>query len=233
MSILESPLIDWAIFSSTIQLIVKGLLIGIIVSAPMGPVGVLCIQRTMHRGRNVGLVTGLGASLSDLIYAIITGAGMTLVMSFVEQEQNIYWMKIGGSAILFGFGLHTLLSNPLKAIRRSKHKRGSLVHNFITSFFLTLSNPLIIFLFIALFAQLTFTVPQNPFGAFWGYMSIFGGAMLWWGGLTYLITRMKNSFGYRGMIVLNRTIGVIVLTVSVIYAFLTLFHIQVRIPISS
>ena len=202
MSILESPLIDWTIFSSTIQLIVKGLLIGIIVSAPMGPVGVLCIQRTMH-------------------------------MSFVEQEQNIYWMKIGGSAILFGFGLHTLLSNPLKAIRRSKHKRGSLVHNFITSFFLTLSNPLIIFLFIALFAQLTFTVPQNPFGAFWGYMSIFGGAMLWWGGLTYLITRMKNSFGYRGMIVLNRTIGVIVLTVSVIYAFLTLFHIQVRIPISS
>ena len=151
MSILESPLIDWTIFSSTIQLIVKGLLIGIIVSAPMGPVGVLCIQRTMHRGRNVGLVTGLGASLSDLIYAIITGAGMTLVMSFVEQEQNIYWMKIGGSAILFGFGLHTLLSNPLKAIRRSKHKRGSLVHNFITSFFLTLSNPLIIFLFIALF----------------------------------------------------------------------------------
>ena len=94
MSILESPLIDWTIFSSTIQLIVKGLLIGIIVSAPMGPVGVLCIQRTMHRGRNVGLVTGLGASLSDLIYAIITGAGMTLVMSFVEQEQNIYWMKI-------------------------------------------------------------------------------------------------------------------------------------------
>lgn len=173
MSILEVPLIDWAMFSSTIQLIVKGLLIGIIVSAPMGPVGVLCIQRTMHRGRIVGLVTGVGASLSDLIYAVITGAGMTLVMSFVEQEQNIYWMKIGGSAILFAFGLHTLLSNPLKAIRRSKHKRGNLVHNFVTSFFLTLSNPLIIFLFIALFAQLTFTVPQNPFGAFWGYISIF------------------------------------------------------------
>ena len=190
MSILEGSLINWAIFSSTIQLIVKGLLIGIIVSAPMGPVGVLCIQRTMHRGRKVGLVTGLGASLSDMIYAIITGAGMTLVMAFVEQEQNVYWMKIGGSAILFAFGLHTLLSNPLKAIRRNKHKRGNLVHNFVTSFFLTLSNPLIIFLFIALFAQLTFTVPQNPFGALWGYLSIFGGAMLWWGGLTALITRM-------------------------------------------
>ncbi len=156
MSILEGSLINWAIFSSTIQLIIKGLLIGIIVSAPMGPVGVLCIQRTMHRGRTVGLVTGLGASLSDMIYAIITGAGMTLVMAFVEQEQNVYWMKIGGSAILFAFGLHTLLSNPLKAIRRNKHKRGNLVHNFVTSFFLTLSNPLIIFLFIALFAQLTF-----------------------------------------------------------------------------
>ena len=76
-------------------------------------------------------------------------------------------------------------------------------------------------------------MPQNPFGALWGYLSIFGGAMLWWGGLTTLITRMKNSFGYRGMIILNRAIGVIVLTVSVIYAFLTLFHIQVHLPLAA
>ena len=152
----------WNEFSSTLQLVVKGLIIGIVVSAPMGPVGILCVQRTMHKGRLYGLVTGLGASLSDLFYAVVTGAGMTVVMSFIEQRNNIFWMKIGGSALLFAFGLHTLLSNPIKAMRQPSGKKGTPVQNLITSFFLTLSNPLIIFLFIALFAQLTFTVPENP-----------------------------------------------------------------------
>ena len=100
------------------------------------------------------------------------------------------------------------------------------MQNLITSFFLTLSNPLIIFLFIALFAQLTFTVPENPFGAMCGYLSIFAGAMLWWIALTYLITKMKHSFGLRGMFVLNRTIGTIVVVISVLYAILTLFNIH-------
>ena len=158
----------WNEFSSTLQLVLKGLIIGIVVSAPMGPVGILCVQRTMHKGRRFGLITGLGASLSDLLYAIVTGAGMTMVMSFIEQRNNIFWMKIGGSALLFVFGLHTLLSNPIKAMRQPSGKKGTLVQNLITSFFLTLSNPLIIFLFIALFAQLTFTVPENPFGAMFG-----------------------------------------------------------------
>lgn len=152
----------WNEFSSTLQLVVKGLIIGIVVSAPMGPVGILCVQRTMHKGRLYGILTGLGASLSDLFYAVVTGAGMTVVMSFIEQRNNIFWMKIGGSALLFAFGLHTLLSNPIKAMRQPSGKKGTPVQNLITSFFLTLSNPLIIFLFIALFAQLTFTVPENP-----------------------------------------------------------------------
>lgn len=192
----------------------------------MGPVGILCVQRTMHKGRLYGLVTGLGASLSDLFYAVVTGAGMTVVMSFIEQRNNVFWMKIGGSALLFAFGLHTLLSNPIKAMRQPSGKKGTPVQNLITSFFLTLSNPLIIFLFIALFAQLTFTVPENPFGAMCGYLSIFAGAMLWWLALTYLITKMKHSFGLRGMFVLNRTIGTIVVVISVLYAILTLFNIH-------
>ena len=134
----------WNEFSSTLQLVLKGLIIGIVVSAPMGPVGILCVQRTMHKGRRFGLITGLGASLSDLLYAIVTGAGMTVVMSFIEQRNNIFWMKIGGSALLFVFGLHTLLSNPIKAMRQPSGKKGTLVQNLITSFFLTLSNPLIL-----------------------------------------------------------------------------------------
>ncbi|RRD79314.1 lysine transporter LysE [Alloprevotella sp. OH1205_COT-284] len=216
----------WAEFSSTLQLVIKGIIIGIVVSAPMGPVGILCIQRTMHKGRNFGLATGAGAALSDFLYALITGSGMLFVMDFIERPEIIFWLKLGGSIILFIFGLHTLLSNPIKAIRQPSGKKGTLFHNFITSFFVTLSNPLIILLFIALYAQLTFTVPSNPFGVACGYLSIIGGAMLWWLGLTYLVTRMKTTFGLRGMFFLNRTIGTIVVVVSVFYAMTTVFRIS-------
>ena len=198
----------WAEFSSTFQLVVKGLIIGIIVSAPMGPVGILCIQRTMHKGRTYGLVTGAGAALSDMIYALITGSGMALIMDFIERPEIIFWLKVVGSLLLLIFGLHTLLSNPIKVMRKPSGQKGTLFNNFVTSFLVTLSNPLIIFLFIALFAQLTFAVPENIFG------------------LTYVITRMRRSFGLRGMFVINRTVGIVVILVSVLYALSTVFKIS-------
>ena len=130
----------WAEFSSTLQLVVKGLIIGIIVSAPMGPVGILCIQRTMHKGRTYGLVTGAGAALSDMIYALITGSGMALIMDFIERPEIIFWLKVVGSLLLLIFGLHTLLSNPIKAMRKPSGQKGTLFNNFVTSFLVTLSN---------------------------------------------------------------------------------------------
>lgn len=88
-------------FASPILLILKGLLVGIIASAPMGPVGILCIQRTMQKGRAYGIVTGAGAALSDIIYALMTGLGMSFVMDFIDKEQNIFWLKLIGSVMLF------------------------------------------------------------------------------------------------------------------------------------
>ena len=111
-------------------------------------------------------------------------------------------------------------------MRKPSGQKGTLFNNFVTSFLVTLSNPLIIFLFIALFAQLTFAVPENIFGVACGYLSIFGGAMLWWLGLTYVITRMRRSFGLRGMFVINRTVGIVVILVSVLYALSTVFKIS-------
>lgn len=80
----------FADYISTIQLLFKGLLVGIVASAPMGPVGVLCIQRTMQKGREYGLVTGAGAALSDIIYALITGFGMSFVIDFIDNESNLF-----------------------------------------------------------------------------------------------------------------------------------------------
>src|SRR3712207_6140073 len=80
-----------------IDQILKGLLIGIIASAPMGPVGILCIQRTLNKGRWYGFITGIGASVSDIIYALITGYGMTLVMDLINEPTNKFWLQISGS----------------------------------------------------------------------------------------------------------------------------------------
>lgn len=192
----------------------------------MGPVGILCIQRTIQKGRTYGIVTGAGAALSDIIYALITGFGMSFVMEIIDNEQNIFWMKLIGSIMLFSFGIYMFRTDPRKCLRPSMKKRGTLLHNFTTALLVTLSNPLIIFLFIALFNMLTFVIPGNLFGQCVGYLSIVTGAMIWWLGLTYIINKMKSSFGLRGIMRLNRSIGVIVLIASFIYAGMTLANLS-------
>ena len=192
----------------------------------MGPVGILCIQRTIQKGRTYGIVTGAGAALSDIIYALITGFGMSFVMEIIDNEQNIFWMKLIGSIMLFSFGIYMFRTDPRKCLRPSMKKRATLLHNFTTALLVTLSNPLIIFLFIALFNMLTFVIPGNLFGQCVGYLSIVAGAMIWWLGLTYIINKMKSSFGLRGIMRLNRSIGVIVLIASFIYAGMTLANLS-------
>lgn len=213
-------------FASLPLLIIKGILVGVIASAPMGPVGILCIQRTMQKGRSYGIATGAGAALSDIFYALLTGWSMSFVMDFIDNPQYIFWLKLIGSIMLFIFGVHMFRTDPRKCIRRSSNKKGTLLHNFTTAFFVTLSNPLIILLFLALFNMLTFVIPGNFIGQCVGYLSIIGGAMLWWLGLTYVIDRMRNSFGIRGIFHLNRTIGAIVLVASILYAGMTLFNLS-------
>ena len=217
----------WQQFASYSQLIVKGLLIGIIASAPMGPVGILCIRRTLQKGRIYGLVTGAGAALSDIIYALITGAGVAVVANFIEDAENIFWLKVVGAVLLFAFGLHMFLSKPKDAPAPSdKPGNGTLFQNFITAFLLTVSNPLIIFLFLATFNMLTFVVPDHWFQQTVGYLSIVGGAMLWWSGLTYVITKMSHRMGPQIAVTINRLIGSIVVVVSILYAANTLFKLS-------
>lgn len=218
----------WAEFQSTFQLVIKGLIIGIVVSAPMGPTGILCIQRTMNKGREYGLVTGAGAATSDLFYAIITGFGMSFVMDFINQSENIFWLKVGGSVLLLIFGILTYRSDPTKKLHAPSGQKGTLLNNYVSAFLITVANPLIIFLFIALFAQFTFVVPTNLLGVLFGYLSIIAGAMLWWFGLTHVLTKMKHSVGEKGLVLMNRIIGGVVIFASVVYAFTTIFKISLR-----
>ena len=158
-----------------LDFVFKGILIGIMASAPMGPVGVLCIQRTLNKGRWYGFVTGIGACVSDIIYALFTGLGMSFMMDIVGNERNRFLLQISGSIVLLLFGIYCYRSNPTKNMHQSnKTQKGTLVHNGITAFLVTLSNPLIIFLFIFLYAQFAFVVPNRPIEMSVGYVSIVG-----------------------------------------------------------
>lgn len=212
----------WFESVSTLDLIIKGLLIGIVASAPMGPVGVLCIQRTLNKGRWFGFVTGIGAAFSDIIYALITGFGMSFVVDFIEDKDNMFYLQLIGSIMLFIFGLYTFRSNPTKSIRPTSPKKGTLVHNMVTGFFVTFSNPLIIFLFVALFARFTFVVPDHLFQQSIGYLSIALGALLWWFVLTYFIDKVRSKFNVKGIWILNRIIGSAVIIAAIIGIIITL-----------
>ena len=174
----------------------KGFIIGVIVSAPLGPVGVLCIQRTLNKGRWYGFVTGIGASLSDIAYALLTGYGMSFVFDYVNK--NIFYLQLFGSILLLIFGIYTFRSNPVQSIRPVSTSKGSYFHNFITAFAVTLSNPLIIFLFEAVT----------------GYLAIALGALTWWFGITFFVNKVRTQFNLRGIWMLNRIIGGIVMLVS-------------------
>ena len=189
----------------------------------MGPVGVLCLQRTLNKGRIFGLVTGIGAALSDIIYALITGFGMSFVMDFINNSHNLFILQLVGSVMLLFFGIYTFRSNPRRSFRPVSKKKGTLVQNFVTSFLLTFSNPLIIFLFIALFARFAF-VSEGVlvFEAVTGYLAIALGALAWWFGITFFVNKVRTQFNLRGIWILNRIIGGIVMVVSALGLVFTL-----------
>ena len=210
-----------------LDIVFKGLMIGIIASAPMGPVGVLCVQRTLNKGRWYGFVTGCGAAFSDIIYAGITGLGMGMVVELVSNDTNRFYLQIAGSLMLLAFGIFTYRTDPTKKMRKPGQNKGTLTHNGITAFLVTLSNPLIIFLFMALYAQFSFGLQlDKPIELVAGFISIVGGALLWWWGLTWLVDVIRLKFDNNGIRIINRIIGTLVIVGSVIVLLTTLFSLH-------
>jgi len=202
-------------------LAIKGFIIGILVSAPMGPVGMLCVQRTLLKGRWHGFVSGLGAALSDVLYAAITGLSIGLVADMIEVYQKP--INIFGCIVLGIFGFFIFKSNPEKNLRKHKSAKSSYIQYFITAFLLTFSNALIVLLFLGLFARFTFALPTNSFlHIIYGLGGIALGAIVWWFLITYLVSKMRSWFNLRGIFILNKTVGIIILILSfagIIFSF--------------
>ena len=208
-----------------ISIIIGCVSIGIFLSAPMGPIGILCVQRTLNSGRNSGFFTGVGAALSDLFYCLLVGLGISLVTDFIADHVNI--LQIVGSIILIVYALYMIVHNPVSQIKENIDQRDDRVRDIVTGFLFTLSNPLIMFLIIPLFARFSFPLPEYRFyHIIIGYASIVLGALLWWSVITFFVDKVRTHFNIRSMWLINRIIGIIVLVLSVyglatgIYAYL-------------
>lgn len=194
--------------------LVKGILIGILVSAPMGPIGVLVIQRTLNKGRWHGYCSGLGAMISDIVYAIITGMGLHFVTDFIEKNQIL--LQVIGSAVLLAFGYIIYRSNPIKSIRSARNGVSTYWQDFVTAFFITFSNPLIIFLFIGLFARMNFFHADiEPTEISFGIFGIAIGALLWWTFITTIFGKLRKKFNLRTLFIINRIVGITIMVLAI------------------
>lgn len=199
-----------------IYILPRGLAIGALISAPMGPIGMLVIQRTLSKGRLPGLFTGLGASVSDLAYCLLTGFCMSFITDFIDRHQLI--IQIFGGLVLAAFGFYLFKKNPTRALKTADVPPAtSFWSDLISGFFLTFSNPLILFFIIGLFARFSFLQPEYLPGHYIvAYLSIAGGAVAWWYFITLLVSRLKGRFNVRSLWLINRIVALLLFAMAVV-----------------
>lgn len=209
---------------TTILTIIWGFAIGVLVSAPMGPTGILVIQRTLNKGRLPGLLTGLGASLSDFFYAVISVFFLGLVVDWLEQYKST--LQFTGSFFIALYAIYLWRSNPASGLGSKdtstdamspRMKASGVLKNFFSGFGITISNPLIIFFYIALFARTNFLFAADA-EHWWLYIIGFGllvaGASCWWLLITWLVNKVRNNFGIKTLRNINRGISAIMFTIA-------------------
>ena len=134
-----------------LKYILDGIIIGFSASVPLGPIGVLCIQRTLNKGRLAGFFSGWVLHLVILCMLLLQDLVCRLLFSFIEQQ--LLYIQIFGAAILIFLGIKIFYSNPAKQLRKQKRGKGNLFQDFVSTFLITISNPLAIFLFLAFFCK--------------------------------------------------------------------------------
>ncbi len=193
-------------------LILEGIILGISVSAPLGPIGVLCIQRTLNKGKNFGLVSGLGAAFADTFYAVLAAFGI----SFVVLDAHNYIFRIVGGAILIIVGVKMFFTNPIAQIRKPTSSKSYWGY-FASTFFLTLTNPLTIVFFAASFA----TLGLNKYSGHPGYLilmvvSVSFGALIWWFSLVFTVNAFRKKFRLRNLWWINKISGLLIALLAVV-----------------
>jgi threonine/homoserine/homoserine lactone efflux protein len=186
-----------------LNFLLKGLVVGLSIAAPVGPIGLLCIRRSLEQGRVVGLVTGLGAATADAAYGCIAGFGLTAVSGFLLAHVSL--LRVGGGAALCYLGVRTFLSAP--AQREAQVKADGLASAYFSTLVLTLANPLTILSFVAIFAGFGLTASPSYGAAAVLVAGVFVGSALWWLFLSTSVALMRHRVSDSCMRAINRLSG--------------------------
>jgi threonine/homoserine/homoserine lactone efflux protein len=191
-----------------LPLLLRGLALGFSIAAPVGPIGVLCIRRSLADGQRVGFASGLGAATADAVYGSIAGFGLTLVSDFLIHQQH--WLRLVGGVFLVALGIRTVLSNPATVEARTAPGR-SLAQAYGSTFALTLTNPITILSFAAMFAGLGLGATDRRWGsAAQLVLGVFLGSALWWLLLSSAASLLRSRLGDRALLWVNRLSGAVI-----------------------
>jgi threonine/homoserine/homoserine lactone efflux protein len=204
-------------------LILKGIIVGISVSAPLGPLGILCIQRTINKGFLSGFFSGLGAAIADILYASVAGFGISIIADFLKAEE--YPIRIIGGILVIVFGVMIFRSNPVKQIRQQKTQKKGYISDLVSGFFITITNPLTIIVFGAVFAGLGLNESSTFKLIIYTLFGIFSGALIWWLSLTIGVNIFRKKIRLRNLYWINKITGILV-AVFGIAVFASIFFLK-------
>jgi len=197
-----------------ISFLLKGMLVGVVIAVPVGPVGILCIRRTILDGRLAGLFSGLGAASADSVFGIIAGFGLTFISDLLLDYQD--WLRIGAAAFLLYVGITALMTDPTARARSGRDPEG-LFGDFASTFALTITNPVTILSFIAIFGAIGFTgeVATIEHAALL-VAGVWLGSFVWWIGLIAGAGVLRMTFQRQHLVWINRGSGGVLVAAGVL-----------------
>ena len=201
-------------------LFAKGIIIGFAIAAPVGPIGILCIRRTLSGRYALGFLTGLGAAFADTFYGAVAGFGFASISDFIDHFN--FYIRLGGGLLLAWIGIHNFRTPP-RVNSQDNGVDDNLFHGFTSAFFLTLSNPITLLVFAAAFAAMGVDpIDDSILQASSLVFGVFVGASTWWLSLTTGVHLMHHKLSDVQLLWINRISGVMLIGFSV-YMLLSLF----------
>jgi threonine/homoserine/homoserine lactone efflux protein len=198
-----------------IEILLKGILLGLAVSMPLGPIGIILINRTIKRGMFSGFFSGLGLASADTLLAVFAALGFNVILSFINQERFI--ISVIAGLIIIGIGLKIFLSNPVKDIRHREKANKSLWRDYYSVFVLSISNPYTIFIFVAFFSGIHINGNVKPeLVPFFLIPGVFIGTITWWFFLSYFVSRFKKNIRLRVIVRVNKVAGIVVIVIGIL-----------------
>ncbi len=205
-----------------IPILIQGLIIGFSVAMPIGPIGILCIRRTLLQGRLIGIITGLGVATADAIYGSIAAFGISFISNFLINNQNI--LKITGGSFLLFLGIK-ILSSENSFDDLSKIKKTNIISSYTSSLFLTLTNPITILLFASIFSWWNIVIDTLSTNEAWMLiLGIFSGSLLWFTILSLIVGILRSKFVIQHLIWINQLSAIILIGFSILTFATLIIH---------